>query len=675
MTRILAAALGLAASAPLPEPRPLPQIPYTPGLDPAAMDRRADPCASLYAFSCGGWQQRNPIPPDQASWSVYAKLADENEQFLWGLLDEAARPGPARSPEERQMGDYFAACMDERAVEEAGARPLRADLAAISGMKGKGDVARVLGRLQAVSGALLGLGSQQSFEDADQVVAAAQPAGLGLPDRDLYLAGDARSRETRRAYRAHLERMFGLLGEARATAAASARTVMRIETALARGSLTRVERRDPRRIWHRTLRAELAGLTPSFRWDEYLAASGAPPFDWLNVEEPDFLRAVEGLLEREPIAAWKAYLRWHLVRARAPYLSRPFQRESFAFYGAFLHGMKQERPRWKRCVSWTDRDLGEALGRVFVARAFPEPVKRDVEALVRRIEDAMRERILGLDWMGQGTRRAALEKLETMRNKIGYPGRWRDYSALAIDRRDFAGNVERAARFEAGRQLRKIGRPVDRGEWQMTPPTVNAYYDPSLNEMNFPAGVLLPPLWDPGMDLAPGYGNTGGTVGHELVHGFDDEGRRFDARGNLKDWWTPADAAEFEKRAACIADQYAQYPVVDGIRINSRLTLGEDIADLGGAIVAWHAWKAATRGQALEPRDGLAPEQRFFVGLAQWACASERPEALRLRALTDPHSPPRWRIDGVVANMPEFARAFDCRPGQPLVRERPCRIW
>ncbi len=667
------ALLSLLAPAPAEE-QPLTEMPYAAGLDPAYLDRGVDPCSDFFAFACGGWLAKNPIPPDQGRWGLDSRLGDDSRRLLWGLLEEAAR-AQSRTEDQAKVGDYFAACMDERAVESAGARPLREDLAAISAMRSKGEVARLLGRQHAVSGALFGLGSQQSFENSEEVVAAVQPGGLGLPDRDLYLAKDARSRQTREAYRAHLERTFRLLGEGKAASAASARRVMRIESALARGSLTRVERRDPRKIWHRTARPELAGLTPSFRWEEFLKLTGVPPFERLNVEEPDFLRAVERLLSREPLGAWKTYLRWHLALARAPYLSRPFQEESFAFYGAYLRGLEQQPPRWKRCVAWADRDLGEALGKLFVTRAFPEGVKRDVEEVVRRVQAAMKERLAGLDWMGAGTRRAALEKLETMRNKIGYPERWRDYSALAIDRGDFAGNVERAARFEDHRQLAKIGKPVDRGEWQMTPPTVNAYYDPSMNDMNFPAGILLPPLYDPRIDAAPNYGDTGFTVGHELTHGFDDEGRRFDARGNLRDWWTEADAAEFEKRARCVADQYARYPVVDDVKINSRLTLGEDIADLGGATLAFIAWKGATAGQDPAPREGFTPEQRFFLGYAVNWCAHTRPEELRQRALTDPHSPARWRVNGVVANMPEFARAFGCRPGQPMARENPCRVW
>jgi endothelin-converting enzyme/putative endopeptidase len=656
---------------------PLSELPYTPGLDPAAMDRSADPCVDFYAFSCGGWLKANPIPPDQASWHVYSKVADENRRFLWGLLAEAAaKPDRKRTPEERKIGDYFAACMDEKAVEKAGARPMADELAAVERVGSRKDVARLLGRLHA-SGVepLFGFSSDQSFEDAEQVVAFAAAGGLGLPDRDDYLRDDAPSRKIRDAYLAHVEAMLALSGLPGKAAARGAAEVVRLETALARASLTVVEKRDPRKLWHRTTRAQLGRLTPSFSWGDYLAELGAPRFPWLNVTEPEFFKAAEALLAKEGLPAWKAYLRWHVIRSRAPYLSRPFQEASFAFYGKALRGVPEDRPRWKKCVAWTDRDLGEALGKVFVARAFPPSVKKDVEALVRRVEEAMKERILEAEWMGAETRKVALEKLERMRNKIGFPERFRDYGALRVVRGDLAGNVRRAARFEARRQLAKVGKPVDRGEWQMTPPTVNAYYSQTMNDMNFPAGVLLPPLWDPRIDLAPGYGNTGQTVGHELVHGFDDEGRRFDARGNLRDWWTADDARQFEARAACIADQYARYPVVDELKIDSRLTLGEDVADLGGLVVAWMAWKAAVQGQALEPVDGLTPEQRFFVGNAQWACGHDRPEQARRLAQTNPHSPPRWRVNGVVANMAEFARAFDCRAGQAMVRENRCRVW
>ncbi len=658
--------------------RPFTELPYTPGLDPAAMDRSVDPCVDFYAYSCGGWQKRNPIPADQSSWSVYGKTATENFQFLWGLLETAAaKPDAERTPVERQVGDFFQACMDEKAIDAAGAKPVAADLAAIDALRSKADIAKLVARLHLTvdGGMLFGFGSEQSFDDSEQVVAWVMAGGLGLPDRDYYLKDDARSKEIRAKYLAHVAETLRLSGVPEKKAAEGARTVMRIETALAKASLTQVEKRDPKKIWHPTPTADLVKGSKAFRWADYLAASGAPAAPWLNVGQPAFLAELDRQLARESLPAWKTYLRWHRVRAASPYLSTPFQKSSFGFYAATLRGAKELAPRWKRCVRWTDADLGEALGQVFVARVFPPSVKGDADAMVKFVQAAMAKRIDALDWMAPETRKAAHEKLAAMRNKIGYPERWRDYGPVVVKRDDFAGNVARATAFETRRQLAKIGQPLDRTEWGMTPPTVNAYYNPSMNDMNFPAGVLLPPLWDPRMDLAPGYGNTGGTVGHELIHGFDDEGRQFDARGNLRDWWTEADGREFEKRAACVADQYAQYTVVDDIKINSKLTLGEDIADLAGILLAWDAWKLATSGQKLEPRDGLTPEQRFFVGNAQWVCANERPEDMRVRAMTDPHSPPAWRVNGLMPNVPEFAKAFSCKTGQPMVRENVCRVW
>ncbi|MGA8890795.1 MAG: M13 family metallopeptidase [Anaeromyxobacteraceae bacterium] len=660
--------------------RPFTELPYTPGLDPAAMDRSADPCVDFYRFSCGGWQARNPIPPDQTAWSVYGKTTTENFQFLWGLLETAAaKPDAERSDAERKVGDFFQACMDEKAIETAGARPIASDLAAIDALESKAGMAALVARLHLFvdGGMLFGFGSEQSFENSDEVVAWLTAGGLGLPDRDYYVKDDARSKEIRRAYVAHVADALRLSGVPKQKAEEGARTVMRIETALARSSLTMVEKRDPKKIWHRTPVADLAKGSKAFGWNDYLALSGAPKVDWVNVTEPAFVKELDRLLAKESLASWKTYLRWHLVRSTSPFLSTPFQKSTFDFYAAKLRGAKELAPRWKRCVRWTDADLGEALGQVFVAKVFPPSNKVEAEKLVRLVQEAMGKRIDALDWMEPATKKAAHEKLAAMKNKIGYPDRWRDYGPVVVKRDDFAGDVARARAFETRRQLAKIGKPVDRGEWGMTPPSVNAYYSPTMNDMNFPAGVLLPPLWDLRIDLAPGYGNTGGTVGHELIHGFDDEGRQFDAKGNLRDWWTEADAREFEKRAQCIVDQYAKYTVVDDVKVNSKLTLGEDIADLAGILLAWDAWKLATAGQKLEQRDGLTPAQRFFVGNAQWACANIRPEDARVRAVTDPHSPPEWRVNGLMPNVPEFAEAFSCKPGQPMVKPKAdvCRIW
>jgi putative endopeptidase len=671
---------GMTGAPAAAQERPLAALPYTPSLDPSVMDRAVDPCVDLYKFSCGKWLEKNPIPADRPKWSVYAKMEEDNQRFLWGTLEEAARPVSGRDANTQKIGDYFAACMDEAAIEKAGAAPLKPDLAAIAGLKSRSELAALIGRLhlQGEAGAMLfGFGSGQDPRDASRVIGFAAAGGLGLPSPEDYTKDDAKSKETREHYRAYAQQLFALLGDAPAQATREAGAVLRLETALAKASLTPVERRDPYKVAHPMKRKELQALTPSFRWDTYLKTLGQPGLDDFNVTEPKFFQEVDKQLATASLDDLRSYLRLHLARTAAPYLSKPFVQADFDFYQAYLTGVKEQSPRWKRCVSWIDRDLGEALGQVFVRKVFPAQVKTDTERMVKQIRDAMAVRIGQSPWMSPETKKQALVKLQAVRDKVGYPEKWRDYSALDVQRGDFAGNVQRAATFETRRDLAKIGRPVDRGEWGITPQTVNAYYNPFMNDINFPAAVLLPPLYDPKLDAAPNYGNTGGTIGHELTHGFDDEGRQFDAQGNLRNWWTPEDDKEFRKRAACVTDQYGQYTVVDDIKINSQLTLGEDVADLGGLILAWLAWQQETSGQKLTPQDGLTPEQRFFVGFAQWDCGGDRPEALRLNARVNPHSPHQYRINGVVVNMPEFAQAFSCKPGQPLYKEpeKVCRIW
>jgi putative endopeptidase len=672
---LAAVSAGAARAA---EERPLAALPYTPSLDPSVMDRSVSPCDDLFRFSCGKWLDKNPIPADQSRWSVYQKAEDDNLRFLWGMLEAAAQPTPKRDANTQKIGDYFASCMDEPTIEKAGASPIKDRLDAIAGLQSKAGLAALLARLHAVGepgSMFFGFGSGQDPRDATKVLGVAAAGGLGLPDPEDYLKDDAKSKEGRERYQAYVQKILELLGDPQP--ARGAETVMRLETALAKASLTPVERRDPYKVSHPMKRQELQALTPAFQWDVYLKDLGLASLGDVNVTEPKFFQEVDGLIGAASLDDLKIYLRFHLANDVAPNLSTPFVQANFDFYGTYLNGAKELSPRWKRCVQFIDRDLGEALGEVFVRRIFPAQVKTDTERMVTEIRHAMEKRIDESPWMSAATKKQAIVKLHAMRDKIGYPDHWRDYSALEVRRGDFAGNAARSAAFETHRDLAKIGKPVDRGEWGITAVTVNAYYNPPMNDINFPAAVLLPPLYDPKMDAAPNYGNTGGTVGHELTHGFDDEGRQFDAQGNLRNWWTPEDDKEFQQRAACVMDQYAQYTVVDDIKINSKLTFGEDVADLGGLILAYLAWQEETHNQKLVPVDDLTPEQRFFVGFAQWDCGGDRPEALRLSARINPHSPHEARINGVVVNMPEFDAAFGCKAGQALYKEpaKVCRVW
>jgi putative endopeptidase len=645
-----------------------------PVLDVLSMDKSIDPCVDFYTYSCGNWMKKNPIPPDQSSWSAYSKLQDETLLELRGLLESAAVADPKRTPVQQKIGDYYASCMDEKAIEAAGATPLKPALQEIEKLSSKEELADLVARM-ADEGVLFDFSSQQDFRDANQVIAGLDQGGLGLPDRDYYLKDDAKSQELRKQYVAHVQKMFELLGDKPDFATQEAQAVMRIETALAKGSLTRVERREPKNLDHKMTNEQLIALSPSFHWNQYFAKVGLGAVPSLNVATPEFFKTMDAEIKSEDLNRWKTYLRWHLVHANAPYLSSAFVNANFDFYRKTLRGVEQIQPRWKRCVNYVDNDLGEALGQAYVEKYFSPEAKQSALKMVHEIETAMEQDTKSLTWMSDATKQRALEKLHAVGDKVGYPDKWRDYSKLEIVRGDEMGNVTRARNFEFQRDLHKIGKPVDRGEWEMTPPTVNAYYNPQKNDINFPAGVLQPPLFDASSDAAPNYGNTGGTIGHELTHGFDDEGRQFDAQGNLRDWWTPEDEKAFVQRASCISDQYARYTIVDDIKINSKLTLGEDVADLGGLILAYMAWKADTQGQNLQPLEGFTPEQRFFIGYAQSWCTNERAETKRLRATVDPHSPEKYRANGVVSNMPEFEQAFHCKAGSPMVRQNACRVW
>lgn len=647
---------------------------HEPALDVTSMDRSVDPCVDFFKYSCGGWIKNNPIPPDQSSWDTYSKMQDENRARLREILEAASAPDPTRNAATQKIGDYYSSCIDEKAIDAKGAEPLQPDLDRISAFHSKDEIA-VAAAAMVHNGVLFRFDSTQDFRDASQVIAEVDQGGLGLPDRDYYVKEDTKSVDLRKAYVAHVQKMFELLGDQPDVAAIESPTVMRIETALAKGSMTRVERREPKNLDHKMTSAELEKISPEFQWQVYFAKVGLPSLASLNVASPGFFKALNEELEKESLPDWKIYLRWHLVHADAPFLSSAFLNENFAFYGKTLRGQQELQPRWKRCTENVDDHLGEALGQVYVEKYFSAEAKQEALKMVKEIDAAMQQDISSLPWMSAATKQQALVKLHGMANKIGYPDKWRDYSKLEIVRGDELGNVERARIFEFNRNLAKIGKPVDRGEWDMTPPTVNAYYNPQMNDINFPAGVLQPPAFDPASDAAPNYGDTGGTIGHELTHGFDDEGRQFDAQGNLRDWWTEEDGKEFVKRASCISNQYSTYTIIDDIKINGKLTLGEDTADLGGLILAYMAWKEDTKEQNLQPIDGLTPEQRFFIGYGQSWCGESRDETKRLRATVDPHSPEKYRTNGVVSNMPEFQEAFHCKAGSPMVNENRCRVW
>lgn len=669
-----------------PVDHPLTALPYTPSLDPAAMDRSVDPCEDLYRYACGGWIAANPIPADQASWSVYAKLADQNQRFLWGVLAQLSQPAasaeaPTRSSRQTQLGDYFAACMDEAAVQRAGSTPLEPLLDRIASLQTKRQLPALLAALQLATGNdrfFFGFSSGQDFADPTRQIAFVSAGGLSLPERAYYLKTDARSVTLRAQFQAHVARVMSLLGDSPEQAQAAARSVLATETALARASLGLADKRDPYKTFHNVDARALQRLMPGFDWPAFRRALGvSPDLDRYNVTEPAFLKALAVRLQALPLIEIQTYLRWQLASSSAPLLDATFVQADFDFFSQTLRGVPQQKPRWKRCVQLVDQQLGESLGQEFVARTFSPALKASTQQMTDDIEAAMAARLQTLSWMSEPTRQRALAKLRAIVNKVGYPERWRDYSALQVARTDFFGNVARGNGFEVRRQLAKIGQPLDRAEWSMTPQTVNAYYNAQMNDINFPAAVLQPPLYDALLDDAPNYGNTGGTIGHELIHGFDDEGRQYDAQGALKNWWQPRDSKAFEARAACVGRQYASYTIVDEIKINPALTMGEDLADLGGMVLAWQAWQAHVAGQTLDKVDGLTPAQRFFVGFAQWACESTRPETARLEALTDPHSPGRHRVNGVVVNLPQFEQAFACKPGQKMVlpEAQRCRLW
>lgn len=650
-----------------------------PGFDPTAIDRSVAPCADFYQFACGNWTARNPVPADRARWGRFDELAERNQTALRGILEKVSAADPKREPIDQKIGDQYAACMDEAAIEAKGVAALKPELDRVDKLASKSELPAMLAHVHDGGvNAAFRFGSQPDFKDANSVIAAADQGGLGLPDRDYYLKDDAKSADLRAKYLAHVQKMLELSGEPATAAAADARAVMDLETALARASLERVKRRDPANVYHKMKVADLQAITPGFDWKAYLAAAGGPPVGDLNVTVPDFFKALDAQIASLPLETWKAYLRWHLLHENAGLLPAAFVNEDFGFYGKTLTGAKELRPRWKRCVALVDNEMGEALGRRYVEATFGAEGKARTSKMVSALESALAQDIETLPWMTEATKVQALGKLKAIANKIGYPDKWRDYSRLGIARGDALGNKLRAEAFEVRRDLEKIGKALDRSEWSMSPPTVNAYYNPLQNNINFPAGILQPPFYDNAMDDAVNFGGIGAVIGHELTHGFDDSGRKFAANGDLKDWWTEEDAKEFEKRAGCIADEYSGFTVAGGdVHLNGKLTLGENTADNGGVRIAYMALMQTLADAAKKPVpiDGFPPEQRFFLGFAQVWCQNETEESARLRATVDPHSPGRYRVNGVVANMPEFQQAFACKAGDAMVRENACRVW
>jgi putative endopeptidase len=642
-----------------------------------SMDKSADPCVDFYQFACGGWIKNNPIPPDQSIWSRFGELAERNREELRGILENAAK-APNRDANEQKIGDYYSTCMDEAAIEKKGAAVLKPEFDHINGLQDKAALPALMAYLHGQGiNALFDFGSGADFKNAKQVIGQADQGGLSLPDRDYYLKDDPKSVELRKQSLQHVANMFKLLGDAPDKAAAEATAVMNVETALAKGSGDRVERRDPERVYHKMPVTEWQSLTPSFSVTRYLTSVGAPAMDSLNVVEPNFFKALDAELKSASMDDLKTYLRWHLVHSQAESLPKAFQDENFDFYGKTLRGTKELQPRWKRCVAAVDGDLGEALGRVFVEKYFPPEAKARTLKMVNQLEAALRQDITELPWMSEATKKQALIKLAAIQNKIGYPAKWRDYTALKIERGDALGNSLRANAFEVHRQLAKIGKPLDKQEWQMTPPTVNAYYDPTENNINFPAGILQPPFYDFKADDALNFGGMGAVIGHELTHGFDDQGALFDAQGNLHDWWTPEDQKAFKERTQCFVNEYDQFVAVDDVHVRGKLTLGENTADNGGLRIAHMALmkSLADAGKQPEKIDGFTPDQRLFIGWGQIWCENQTDQTARLLALNNEHSPGKYRANGVVQNMPEFQKAWGCKAGQPMVRENACHVW
>jgi putative endopeptidase len=647
-------------------------------LDVEGMDPAAAACTDFYQYADGKWLASNPIPADRPRWGTSDELRQRNQNDLREILEKlAADKSSAPGSEERKLGDFFGACMDEAGIETAGVTPIRPELARIDAIKDLPGLRAEIGRLQTMGvNVLFGFGSEEDRKDSSRVIAAAIQAGLGLPDRDYYLKSDAKSVELRRKYAAHVEKMLKLGGEPASAATADAKTILAFEKRLAEASQDNVDIRDPDKTYHPTSLETFSRTTPSLAWIAYFRDQRVPAGVPINVWQPDFFKTADTMVKTVPLSTWKAYLRWHLLSAAAPTLNKAFVQEDHEFNRKTLAGIPEMQPRWKRCVNAADGSMGMALGRIYVKEHFPPEAKRRVDELVKNLLAALDDDIDTLSWMSEATRKAAHAKVATFATKLGYPDRWRDYSTLEIKPGAYATNVIAATQFEARRDLAKIGNPVDRTDWNMNPPEVNAQYTSSKNEIMFPAGILQPPFFYPDGDDAINYGAIGGVIGHEITHGFDNSGRKFDAEGNQVDWWTAADAKNFDDRAKCIIQQFDGYVVEPGLNQKGELVQGESIADLGGLTIAYRAFQKSLEGKPVPASiDGLTADQRFFIANARIWASNHRPEFARLIAQTNEHPLGKFRSIGTISNMPEFQKAFACPPGSAMVREPRCQIW
>ena len=644
------------------------------------LDKTADPCVDFYQYACGNWLKKTQIPADQPEWVSFTELYERNLVTERNILEKASAGGPNRGPIDQKIGDYYGACMDEKAADAKGLGPLKPELERVAAVKDKGALIDAIAHAHLVGpNPLFNFYTAPDLHNADLVIAYIDQGGLTLPDRNYYIKeDDPKMVEMRKRLVEYATQMFTLAGQSARQAADSAQTIFEIETALAKASMDRTLRRDPKNRDHKMTRDAAISLAPDFYLARYFTDMATPSFSELNVSNPEFFKQVNGVVESEPLDRLKTYVEWHMLNAAAPWLSKLFVDTNFRFQQA-LTGQAEIQARWKRCVDATDGALGEALGQRYVEETFGPEGKQRMLKMVDELEKALDEDIRQLPWMSEATKKQAKLKLVAIRNKIGYPDVWRDYSKLSIQPGDLVGNFLRANEFESRRQIAKIGKPLDRKEWGMTPPTVNAYYSGSRNEIVFPAGILEPPFFDKKMDDAVNFGGIGLVIGHELTHGFDDQGRKFDPQGNLRDWWTDQDGKEFEKRASCVADEYGNFVAVDELKLNGKLTLGENTADNGGARIALMALLNTIAqdksGKAADKIDGNTPEQRFFLGFGRVWCEKRRPEYSRMLVNVDPHSPGRYRVNGVVENMPEFQKAWGCKAGQPMVRENACRVW